>query len=75
MVGGCCACIPGSSVAAPRQAPHACAGVVYKARDRETQEFVAIKKLRYSYDESGLPDSTLREIATLRELQHDNIVQ
>lgn len=50
-------------------------GVVYKARNRETNEVVAIKKLRHTNDESGLPDSTIREISTLRELRHPNIVQ
>ena len=50
-------------------------GVVYKARNRETEELIAIKKLRYSFDESGFPDSTIREISTLKELKHDNIVQ
>lgn len=50
-------------------------GVVYKARNKETGTLVAIKKLRYSFDDSGFPDTTLREISTLKALQHENIVQ
>lgn len=50
-------------------------GVVYQARNRETGEVLAIKKLAYSLHENGLPDSTIREICILRELHHQNIVQ
>lgn len=51
------------------------AGVVHRARDRETGEVLAIKKLKYSSSGSGLADATIREIAALRELHHENIVQ
>lgn len=50
-------------------------GVVYKARNRETNEVLAIKKLKHTSDESGLPDSTIREICVLKELRHENVVQ
>ncbi|GFR43402.1 hypothetical protein Agub_g4482 [Astrephomene gubernaculifera] len=49
-------------------------GVVHKAVNRETKELLAIKKVVHSVDH-GLSDSTIREISTLRELQHDNIVR
>lgn len=49
-------------------------GVVHKALNRETAELVAIKKLRHA-PEDGLSDSTVREITTLRDLQHQNIVR
>ncbi|KAG2445351.1 hypothetical protein HYH02_008816 [Chlamydomonas schloesseri] len=49
-------------------------GVVHKAINRETKELLAIKKVVHSI-ENGLSDSTIREISTLRELQHDNIVR
>ena len=50
--------------------------VVYKARNRETHEVVALKKLRFGFDEAqGLPASTLREISLLKELRHENIVE
>lgn len=50
-------------------------GDVHKARERETNELIAIKKLRYSSDGSGFSGSTVREISTLKELHHVNIVQ
>eukprot|EP00879_Flechtneria_rotunda_P030541 GHRR01033185.1.p1 GENE.GHRR01033185.1~~GHRR01033185.1.p1 ORF type:complete len:416 (+),score=103.73 GHRR01033185.1:575-1822(+) len=49
--------------------------VVYKARNRETDEVIALKKLRFGFDEQGLPSSTLREISLLKELRHPNIVE
>jgi serine/threonine protein kinase len=49
--------------------------VVYKARNRETDEVIALKKLRFGFDDQGLPSSTLREISSLKELKHENIVE
>lgn len=49
--------------------------VVYKARNRETDEVFALKKLRFGFDEQGLPSSTLREISLLKELKHAHIVE
>lgn len=49
--------------------------IVYKARNRETDEVIALKKLRFGFDEQGLPSSTLREISLLKELKHPNIVE
>jgi serine/threonine protein kinase len=49
--------------------------VVYKARNRETDEVIALKKLRFGFDEQGLPSSTLREISLLKDLKHANIVE
>lgn len=49
--------------------------IVYKARNRETDEVIALKKLRFGFDEQGLPSSTLREISLLKELKHANIVE
>lgn len=48
--------------------------VVYKARNRETNELLAIKKLNQSSD-GGFMGSAIREISILQELQHENIVQ
>lgn len=50
-------------------------GVVYKARDRSTGQWVAIKKTRLEASDEGVPSSAIREISCLRELVHDNIVQ
>ena len=50
-------------------------GVVYKARDRQTDQFVAMKKIRLETEDDGIPSTTLREISTLRQLRHPNIVE
>lgn len=52
-------------------------GTVYKAKDLTNGQVVALKKLRLHLTEDGLPTSTLREIATLKQLErfeHVNIV-
>ncbi|XP_057313163.1 cyclin-dependent kinase 1-like [Hydractinia symbiolongicarpus] len=45
-------------------------GVVYKARDRTTNEFVALKKIRLECDDEGCPSTAVREISILKELRH-----
>jgi cyclin-dependent kinase 1 len=49
-------------------------GVVYKARDRQTDEIVALKRIRLEVEDEGIPSTALREISLLRELTHDNVV-
>jgi cyclin-dependent kinase 1 len=49
-------------------------GVVYKARDRQTDVIVALKKIRLEVEDEGIPSTALREISLLRELSHENIV-
>lgn len=49
-------------------------GVVYKARDRVTDELVALKKTRLESEDEGVPSTAIREISLLRELTHENIV-
>lgn len=49
-------------------------GVVYKARDVETGEIFALKKIRLESEDEGIPSTAIREIALLKELQHPNIV-
>lgn len=49
-------------------------GVVYKAVDTRTGEFVAMKKIRTEAEEEGVPSTAIREIAFLKELQHPNVV-
>jgi len=49
-------------------------GVVYKAKDRETNEIVALKKVRMGSEDEGVPSTALREIALLKEIQHPNTV-
>eukprot|EP00961_Rhodomonas_salina_P180871 2441221-Rhodomonas_salina.1 len=50
-------------------------GVVYKARDRQTQGIIALKKIRLDAEDEGVPSTAIREISLLKELQHPNIVQ
>lgn len=49
-------------------------GVVYKSRDVNTGDIVALKRIRLESDEEGVPSTTIREIALLKELNHPNIV-
>ncbi|OUM58515.1 hypothetical protein PIROE2DRAFT_27679, partial [Piromyces sp. E2] len=49
-------------------------GIVYSARNKETNEVVALKKIRMEKEKDGLPISSLREIALLKSLQHENII-
>lgn len=52
-------------------------GTVYKAKDLNTGQVVALKKVRVPLTADGLPTSTLREIATLKQLErfeHPHIV-
>ena len=51
-------------------------GVVYRARDRNTKEIVALKKIKLENEDEGVPSTAMREISILKELQpHPNIVQ
>jgi serine/threonine protein kinase len=50
-------------------------GVVYKAKDQETGEIVALKRIRLEVEDEGIPSTALREISLLRELEHPNIVE
>ncbi|KAK5644352.1 hypothetical protein RI129_005652 [Pyrocoelia pectoralis] len=49
-------------------------GQVYKARDLQTSELVALKKVRLENEKEGFPITAVREIKILRQLNHKNIV-
>ena len=49
-------------------------GVVYRAKDKKTNEFVALKRLKMEKEREGFPITSLREIDTLLKAQHPNIV-
>ncbi|CAL5440846.1 unnamed protein product [Camellia sinensis] len=49
-------------------------GVVYKARDKETEEIVALKKVKMTLEREGFPLTSLREINILVSLHHPSIV-
>jgi len=50
-------------------------GVVYKAKDVTTNQFVALKKIRLEAEDEGVPSTAIREISLLKELNDDNIVR
>lgn len=50
-------------------------GKVRKARCRQTGEFRALKQMKLSSQEDGVPSTAIREIAILKELSHENIVR
>lgn len=50
-------------------------GTVFKGRNRDTLEIVALKRVRLDEDDEGVPSSALREICLLKELKHKNIVR
>ncbi|XP_048478363.1 cyclin-dependent kinase 12 isoform X8 [Plutella xylostella] len=49
-------------------------GQVYKARDKNTNQLVALKKVRLENEKEGFPITAVREIKILRQLNHKNIV-
>jgi len=49
-------------------------GIVYRARDTQTGEIVALKKLKLEREKNGFPITSLREISTLMAARHPNIV-
>jgi len=49
-------------------------GVVYRAKDKVTDEVVALKKTRLESEDEGVPSTAIREISLLRELNHPNVV-
>lgn len=50
-------------------------GVVYKALDKRSNMIVALKKIRLEQEEEGVPSTAIREIALLKELNHQNVVR
>lgn len=49
--------------------------MVYKAKDLNTGQIVALKKIRLELEDEGVPSTSIREISVLKELQHANIVR
>lgn len=50
-------------------------GVVFRARDKETGDIVALKKLKLDEEKHGFPITALREISALMACRHDNVVR
>jgi cyclin-dependent kinase 2 len=49
-------------------------GVVYKARDKRSGEYLALKQIRLEQEEEGVPSTAIREISLLKDLDHPNVV-
>lgn len=49
-------------------------GAVYKARCRETNELVALKKLKLESETEGFPITSIRETITLLKGEHENVI-
>lgn len=54
---------------------HGAYGRVYKARDIENNTYIAMKKMNIDLEREGVPTTTLREVALLKELNHMHIVK
>jgi len=54
-------------------------GIVYKVRCRKSDEIFALKRVKLKFNvnghEDGIPSSSLREIAALKNLNHPNILR
>lgn len=50
-------------------------GIVYKAKNKDNGQIVALKRIRLDSDDEGVPCTAIREISLLKELQHRNIVK
>uniref|UniRef100_A0A1I7S083 Protein kinase domain-containing protein n=2 Tax=Bursaphelenchus xylophilus TaxID=6326 RepID=A0A1I7S083_BURXY len=50
-------------------------GVVYKAKLKSTGQIIAVKNIRLEQEDEGVPTTTIREITTLIELKHPNVVE
>ncbi|KAG8769406.1 hypothetical protein FRC12_004987 [Ceratobasidium sp. 428] len=49
-------------------------GVVFRARDKETGEIVALKKLKLDEEKNGFPITSLREVMALMVCKHEHVV-
>ena len=49
-------------------------GEVFKAKHRQTQKIVALKKVLMENEKEGFPITALREIKILQLLKHENVV-
>ncbi|XP_055389423.1 cyclin-dependent kinase 9 [Condylostylus longicornis] len=49
-------------------------GEVFKAREKSTKKFVAMKKVLMDNEKEGFPITALREIRILQLLKHENVV-
>ena len=49
-------------------------GIVWKAKDKNNSQTVALKKIKLEHTDEGIPSTAIREISLLQELRHESIV-
>jgi cell division cycle 2-like len=49
-------------------------GVVFRAKDKQTGDIVALKKLKLDEEKHGFPITALREVNALMSCRHENVV-
>jgi cyclin-dependent kinase len=49
-------------------------GIVYKAQNTQNKEIIAVKRIKISTSQEGIPSSAIREIALLKEIHHRNVI-
>jgi len=49
-------------------------GVVFRAKDKQTGDIVALKKLKLDEEKNGFPITALREVYALMSCRHENVV-
>jgi serine/threonine protein kinase len=54
---------------------HALFLTVRFSRDKDTNEIVALKRVRMEKEKNGLPVTSLREILTLKKCSHPNVIR
>lgn len=50
-------------------------GVVYKCQNKQTKEYVALKKIRLENEDEGIPSTAIREISILKQMRHSRIIK
>eukprot|EP01103_Thecamoeba_quadrilineata_P018569 TRINITY_DN711_c0_g1_i1.p1 TRINITY_DN711_c0_g1~~TRINITY_DN711_c0_g1_i1.p1 ORF type:complete len:541 (+),score=51.22 TRINITY_DN711_c0_g1_i1:56-1624(+) len=50
-------------------------GQVWKAKNKNSSEVVALKKVRMDNEKEGFPITAIREVKILKELDHENIIK
>ena len=50
-------------------------GIVWKCKDLQTNQYVALKKIRLEKEDDGVPSTAIREISLLKGLKHPNVVE
>lgn len=48
---------------------------MYRSRNKETGEIVALKKIRLEAEDEGVPSTAIREISLLKEMKDENVVR